>query len=257
VTGVSYLQVSTVEGISLPGTPTLSIAVSDTGGDLTSSALAALGGDPKVTSITVTTGAISLTEAQFAADTAGLAKLTGTYTIDVTGVTVADIPTVEGISLPGTPTLSIAVSDTGTAISGALATLGSDNDITSISVSSGNLSLAEAAFTADTAGLAKMTGSYTVDVTGVTVGKVATVEAVTGLGGTPTLSIAVSDGGSVNLRRLVEPRQRLRRDVDYGFERQSLAHGSGLYGRHGRPRQDGRFLHCQCDGGHRHGNPDS
>ena len=197
VTGVSYLQVSTVEGISLPGTPTLSIAVSDTGGDLTSSALAALGGDPKVTSITVTTGAISLTEAQFAADTAGLAKMAGTYTVDVTGVTVADIPTVEGISLPGTPTLSIAVSDTGTAISGALATLGSDNDITSISVSSGNLSLAEAAFTADTAGLAKMTGSYTVDVTGVTVGKVATVEAVTGLGGTPTLSIAVSDGGSV------------------------------------------------------------
>jgi hypothetical protein len=205
VTGVSYLQVATVEGISLPGTPTLSIAVSDTGGDLTSTALVALGGDDNVTSISVTSGAISLSEAHFVADTAGLGKLIGTYTVDVTGVSVTEIPTVEAVSLPGTPTLSIAVRDIGTAISGDFSSLGSDSDVTSIAISSGVLALTESQYSnsGDVAALAKMTGSYTVDVTGVTYAEVSTVEGAT-YGGTPTLSIAVSDtGGDLTSAALV------------------------------------------------------
>jgi hypothetical protein len=198
VSSATVAEVSSVESATYGGTPTLSIAVSDVGSAFTASALVSLGSDGDVMSIVDTSGAITLTEAQFtnANDDAGLAKMTGSYTVDVTGVTVGKVATVEAVTgLGGTPTLSIAVSDSGSVISGALSSLGSDSDVTSITVSSGNLSLTEAAFTADTAGLGKMAGSYTVNVTGVTVTEIPTVEGVS-LSGTPTLSIAVSDTGS-------------------------------------------------------------
>ena len=192
VTGVSVSQVATVEAVTLGGTPTLQIAVGDTAANLSGTEFATLGDDTNVTSIAVSSGTLTLTEAQFAADSAGLAKLTGTYAIQVTGATVAQVSTVEGTSLPGTPTLTITVSDTAASIASALGTLGSDSHVTSITINNSNpLILAEAAFVSDASGLAKMSGTYTVDVSA-TVAQVTTIEGIS-LGGTPTLSIAVAD----------------------------------------------------------------
>jgi hypothetical protein len=197
VQGVTVAQVAAVEAVTgLGGTPTVGMDVRDTGAAV-SAALVSLGSDSKVADIALTSGVIALTEAQYtnSGDQAGLAKLTGAYTVDVSGVTAAQVPTVEGVSLPGTPTLSIAVSDTGSAISGYLGDLGGDPRVTSIAVNDSNpITLTEGTFVSDGAGLAKMTGAYTVDVSGVTVGEVGTVEGVA-LGGTPTLSIAVVDSG--------------------------------------------------------------
>jgi hypothetical protein len=207
VSGVSVAQVSAVEAVSAGGSPTLSIAVADASSNITDAALKSLGADAKVTSISVINGEDSntlapLTEAQFtgAAEDAGLAKMTGSpYTVDVTGVSVAQIAAVEAVSLAGTPTLSIAVSDTGADItSAALVSMGSDNDVTSIAVASGAITLTEAQFvaSADVTGLEKITSAFTVDVTGATTAQVANVTTDFGNltnSASGTLSIAVSD----------------------------------------------------------------
>ncbi len=217
VTGVSVAQVATVENATYGGAPTLLIAVSDLGSNVTDAALQSLGADNDISTIAVSSP-ITLTESQFtgSAEHAGLAKMTGSYTVDVTGVTVAQVSPVEGVTgLGGSPTLSIAVRDTGANITAAaLGTLGVDSRVTSITDTSGPISLTEGQFTNSgpgsnppgnhidlnvsniAEGLAKMTGSYTIDVSGVTVGEVSAVEGVGGLGGSPTLSIAVSDSGA-------------------------------------------------------------
>jgi len=203
VTGVLVGQVSTVEGYvgAMGGTPTLSIAVSDVASNITDSALQTLGADNDVTSIAVTSGAIALTTAQYLGtpEGVGLDKMTGHYTVDVSGATFAQVATIEGTSVGGNPTLSITVTDSGSNItSAALVSLGADNSVATITDSSGPIVLTEAQFTNanDIAGLAKMSGSYTVDVTGVHVAQVSTVEGETGPGGTPTLVIGVVDTGA-------------------------------------------------------------
>jgi hypothetical protein len=106
---------------------------------------------------------------------------------------------VESATYGGTPTLSIAVSDVGSAFTGsALVSLGSDGDVMSIAVTSGQISLTETQFTttADQAGILKIGGSFAVNVTGVTAGQAATVTAdFQNLSNSDdgTLSISVSD----------------------------------------------------------------
>ena len=136
---VSVAQVSAVEsdfaGLGNAANGTLSVAVSDIGSNLSSAALATLGADARVASIGVSSGALSLTESQFVSGVtlAGMAKITGGWSVDVTSASVAQVDSIEsafsGLGNAGNGALSIAIRDgAGNLTSAALATLGADPD---------------------------------------------------------------------------------------------------------------------------------
>ena len=150
----------------------MSISVVDAGANLTSAALVTLGGDSDVQSIAVT-GVVSFTEAQFVTggDLQGLAKIAGAWSVAVSSASVAEVSAVESafsaLGNAGASSLTTAVADAAANIdSAALAALGADSDVQSISVTSGILSLTEAQFgaSADQLGLAKI-ASYSVELT--------------------------------------------------------------------------------------------
>jgi hypothetical protein len=154
VAGAAALQASAHVG---------SFAIADTAADVING-LTSLGGDTKLSSITLTGGtSITVTYAEYKADTAALDKLAAGDTMVVTGVTAAAAATVAADTHVQTLTVSDTLADVGTSIS-SLETLATSGQVAGIAVtdSGQNLSLTSAQYTADQAAIGLMTGSFTV-----------------------------------------------------------------------------------------------
>lgn len=146
----------------------VSIAVADTGASI-SSALDALRTNDKVVSITQTGKPVSLTltAAQLSSDDGVLAKLSGSYTLNVSGVSAA-----RALSLASSDAriTSISVSDAGSAITAKLAELSAlGKKLTSVEQSdpSDPLSLSATDWVANIGTLSKISGGYSVALRGV------------------------------------------------------------------------------------------
>jgi hypothetical protein len=117
---------------------------------------------------------LSLTAAQFEGGTTALGDITNsTFTIDVTSATAAQAATVAtefgGLGNEAHATLSIAVSDTALDISNAMTVLEANAYVTSLTISDSNaLNIDYAQFNAGTTLLSELTGTATVNVSGVT-----------------------------------------------------------------------------------------
>lgn len=145
-----------------------SISVSDTGANVVAniSALETLAtSGSELSSITLTDGStptLSLTAAQYSADTAALAKITSAYNLAISGVTAANASTVAGAA----HVTSITVSDTGANVVSNIASLetvatnGKLSSITLTDSSTPTLALTASQFTADGAVLVKIGSNY-------------------------------------------------------------------------------------------------
>jgi hypothetical protein len=145
-----------------------SIAVSDSSGGI-ASALDALKANGKVVSITQTgkAAALSMTAAQLAQNTSTLAKLQGSYTLSVSGVSAAD-----ALSLASTngKITSLSVSDTGSVLTDKLADLSAlGKKLTSVTQSDTGaaLNLSASDWVTHIGTLSKIKGGYAVAVSGV------------------------------------------------------------------------------------------
>jgi hypothetical protein len=145
-----------------------SIAVADSGASI-SSALDALRASDKVVSITQTGKpiALTLTAAQLSSNSAVLGKLTGSYTLNVSGVSAS-----RALSLASTDAriASMSVSDTGSAITSKLAELSAlGKKLTSVAQSDADtaLSLSVNDWMANVGALSKISGGYSVALKGV------------------------------------------------------------------------------------------
>ncbi len=108
-----------------------SFTLSDSSANLVAN-IAALNADTKLTAVTLTdTNALSLTYAQFTADTAVLGKLPANYTVTVSGVTAANAATLQANS----HVASFTVSDTAANVTSALTSLNADSKLASLTVS--------------------------------------------------------------------------------------------------------------------------
>jgi hypothetical protein len=126
--------------------------------------LATLNSDPLVTSILLSGGTnLSVSFAQFAAYGTALGKLGTADTLTVNGVTAANAAGVQGNGRVN----SFSVNDTGSAIVANLDRLNADGKLSSIAISdSRTLTVPYANFLSDAAALAKLSGSYTLVVSG-------------------------------------------------------------------------------------------
>ncbi|MDR3471158.1 MAG: C2 family cysteine protease [Devosia sp.] len=133
-----------------------------------SAAFAALAGDNKLTSITLTntgTPVLTLTAAQYSADAAVLAKITGAYALTVTGALASAAAGLQA----NTHVTAFSITDSSADVNGALATLAADTKVTSITFTDTNtptLTLTSTQYTADAKLLAMITSSYKLIVTG-------------------------------------------------------------------------------------------
>jgi fibronectin-binding autotransporter adhesin len=102
-------------------------AIADLGGNLTSAALIDLGADNSAKSIAAISGALVLPAATLNADLTGLAKVASPFTVDVSGVAVSQLSTIENefATLPNhaSDTLAMGVSDTAADVQGGFASL--------------------------------------------------------------------------------------------------------------------------------------
>jgi hypothetical protein len=140
-----------------------SFAVTDTATDV-SNGLTGLAGDTKLSAITLSSGtSITVTYAQYQADSAALAKLAAGDTLVVTGVTAAAAATVAANASVTSLTVSDSLAKIATSI-GSLETLATSGQLTGIAVadSGQNLALTSAQYSADQAAIGLMTGSFTV-----------------------------------------------------------------------------------------------
>ncbi|MGD0142426.1 MAG: hypothetical protein ABSC92_04645, partial [Rhizomicrobium sp.] len=210
VTSVGATQAATVAsdfaGLSNKSHATLSIGVSDTASAI-SGALDTLNSNGYVASINIASGgALMLTEAQFAGGLTALGEITNSsFTVDVSGVSLTQLPTVTsdftGLLNAGNGTLQVGISDTASAISGALDSLNTNGYVTSINIASGGaLTLTESQFVGGLTALGEITnGSFTIDVSGVSLLQLPTVTSdFTGLSNASygTLSVGISDTAS-------------------------------------------------------------
>ena len=202
VTGASVAQVAPLLGLyTTPG----SVSVSDTAANITAAltnpSSAILTSPSAILTLHVSNGApIMLTETQDVAagvndsSTAALSKVTGAV-IDVTGVTAAQLGTVEGQARVAD---QISVADTGANIAGALSTLLSDrSNLGAITVTSGVVTLsvvqATTVHVADGAGsLVSLLPGHSYAVTAATVAQIASLIALAQAPAT----IGVSDTGA-------------------------------------------------------------
>ena len=168
-------------------TKVTSLLVSDSAANLATNLNALQTAGAKLTAITQTdTGPLTITSAQLTADAGALAKISGNYSLNVTGVALTDAVTVLG-KLHVT---SIAISDTAAHISSQLDYLASHQSvISSIALTDKNpIALTEAQLTSDAGVLALITSPYNLAVTNVAAADVAAV-----LGNLHVTSIAISD----------------------------------------------------------------
>jgi hypothetical protein len=129
----------------------------------------------QLTAVTLTgaTPVLSLTATQVLSDSHVLAAITNSaFTLDANGATAAQaaaiVSEIGGLSDGGHATLAIAVSDSASNISSALNALVNDN-VSSLTINDSNpLNITYAQFQADSSVLSTLTGTDTVNVTGVT-----------------------------------------------------------------------------------------
>ena len=167
VSGVTAANASTVAGNS----HVTSLTVFDTGANVATNIAAIQTIVAKVSSITLTDGTtptLPLTAAQYAADTAALAKITSAYNLSISGVTAANASTVAGAA----HVTSITVSDTAQNVKNniaALQTLATNGKLASITLTDGTtptITLTEAQMVADAAALSKISSAYNLTLTG-------------------------------------------------------------------------------------------
>jgi len=112
-------------------TQVTAFSVSDSSANVASN-IAALNADTRLITVALTdTNALSLTYAQFTTDTSVLAKLPGTYTAAVSGVTAANAAAMQANS----HVASFTVSDTAANVTAALTALNGDSKLASLTVS--------------------------------------------------------------------------------------------------------------------------
>jgi hypothetical protein len=154
VAGAAALQSNTHVG---------SFAITDTATDV-SNGLTGLAGNTKLSGITLSGGtSITVTYAQYEADSVVLAKLPAGTTMVVTGVTAAAAATVAANPSVTGLTVSDTLANIGTSI-GSLDTLATSGQLTGIAVadSGQNLALTSAQYAADQPAIGLMTGNFTV-----------------------------------------------------------------------------------------------
>ena len=176
--------------------------VADTAANVTTG-LAFLTSDAShIGSITLTdsgTPTLSLAASQYSADTAGLAKITSAYNLSITGVTAANASSVAGAAHVTSLTVSDTAANVVTNIA-ALETLATGTVLSSIALTDSGtptLSLTGAQYSADTAALGKITGAYSLSITGVTAANASTIA-----GASHVTSITVSDTAANVLSRI-------------------------------------------------------
>ena len=168
ITGVTAANAPTVAG----NTHVTSITISDTATNVVANiaALQTLANGTKLSSIALsnsTTPTLSLTSAQYAADTAALGKISSAYNLSITGVTAANASSIAGKA----HVTAINVSDTAANFRTNIAALqilatGGKLLQSPYGCSTPTLSLTEAQVTADAAALAKISSAYNLAVTG-------------------------------------------------------------------------------------------
>ena len=166
-TGNSPVSVATALA-SAKQYPRTKFSISDTSENINNNLDALQKVANNVTSVALTdaTPALSITATQFKKNATVLAKITGTYSLNVRNVSAMSAATVAA----NTKVTSIDVSDSSTAVAGSIAALQSNTKINQIT-QTGNvapLSLTAAQYAANASALSKIAGSYTVAVTNAT-----------------------------------------------------------------------------------------
>ncbi|CAH2602485.1 Calpain catalytic domain-containing protein [Rhodovastum atsumiense] len=167
VTGATVISAAALQA----NAKVTSFTVSDTAANVVAG-LSALGADTKLGTITLTDASrpsLTLTSAAFAAGSAALARISSTYTLAVTGATVAGAAALQA----NAKVTSFTVGDTAANVVAGLSALKADTKLGAITLTDAgqpSLTLTSAAYTAGSAVIAKITGSYTLAVTGATVG---------------------------------------------------------------------------------------
>ena len=177
----------------------VAFTVADTAAAVTE-ALAALAGDSKLTSVTLTDSTkptLTLTSAQYAADSAILAKIVSAHNLTVTGATVAAAP---GLQASTVGVTSFAVTDTAAAITAARTALIADTKLSSITVTgtSGGDTLNLTGLTvAATVGLGGDTASVSAGLSAPSLTFIGTPDAITLGTGATTINYNFGTGGGL------------------------------------------------------------
>jgi hypothetical protein len=135
-----------VQGATAPSVAALSadakvstFSVSDTGSNVGQFLNALQSASSKLSGITVVSGVISLSVAQLSSDAAALSKISGSYSLSVTGVTLANLAS----TLAHANVVSVAVSDTAANIASSVGSLQSNiGKIAGISISDSSTQIA-------------------------------------------------------------------------------------------------------------------
>ena len=148
-----------------------------------------------------TASTLAITAAQLAADANVLAKLTGNYSLTVSGVAVADATS---LLATNSHVASVSVAGTNAVIKDNLSVLKDlGKKLIGISIASGGsvFTLGQADYASYRATLDKIGGNYTVNLTGVSVGQVATLAADTHVGTMAIADTAASVSGKFDTLR--------------------------------------------------------
>ncbi len=169
VTGATVAQAASLQSAST----ITSFTISDSAANV-QKGLAALLKDAKLSSIAftdVSQPTLTLAYADYSADAAVLAKISSAYNLAVTGATTAQAASLQSAS----NVTSFTISDKAANVQAALTGLLGDTKLSSITLTDGKptLTLAYAAYGADTAFLAKISSAYGLTVTGATVAQAA------------------------------------------------------------------------------------
>jgi hypothetical protein len=168
-------------------TDVIAFSLSDSASNV-SAAFAGLATDTKLTSITLTdtnTPTLTLTAAQYTADTGVLVKIASNYNLIVNGALVSAVAGLQA----NTHVIAFSVSDSSTDVASSIAALNGDTKLASITVTDSNpLSITYAQLTGDTTALSKLPSPYKVSVSGVSAANAGAVQA-----NTHVASFTVSD----------------------------------------------------------------
>ncbi len=168
-------------------TDVIAFSLSDSASNV-NAAFAGLATDTKLTSITLTdtnTPTLTLTAAQYTADTGVLVKIASNYNLIVNGALVSAVAGLQA----NTHVIAFSVSDSSTDVASSIAALNGDTKLASITVTDSNpLSITYAQLTGDTTALSKLPSPYKVSVSGVSAANAGAVQA-----NTHVASFTVSD----------------------------------------------------------------
>ena len=175
----------------------VSVAVSDTAANISTNlnALQTLAASGKLASIVVTnnTTPISVTYSQLSSDATALSLITGTYSLTVTGVTVANASS----TLSQAHVASVSISDLAANVDANIAslqTMAAASQLVSVAFTDGGtptLSFTATQNTSDTTAIGKFSGTYNLTITNVLAANAATVGAQSHV-----TSVLVADTGA-------------------------------------------------------------